>query len=92
MNFQTPSEGGYQDTRNRPNLASWLSKNTPQALRPLTDGMFGYSVTRPVMHKEFFHRIYDEAREFDCSIESWHTESGPGVFEAVCSTQTKIPL
>lgn len=57
--------------------------NPPRALRPLTGGMFGYSVSRPMMNKEYFHSIYDGAKELGCPIESWHTESGPGVYEAV---------
>lgn len=87
MNFQTPTEDGYGASGGSHNLAAWLSKNAPEAIRPLTAGMFGYSVTRPVMNKQYFHRIYDDARKFDCGIESWHTESGPGVFEAVCLVQ-----
>lgn len=35
------------------------------------------------MTKEYFHSIYDKANELGCSIEGWHTESGPGVYEAV---------
>lgn len=83
MNFQTPHEDGYGRTDGRQNLAAFLQKNSPDALRPLTSGMFGYSVSRPLMSKDFFHDTYDRSLEMGCPIEGWHTESGPGVFEAV---------
>lgn len=46
--------------------------------------MFGYSLTRPVHNQEYYYDIFDTCRKFACNIEGWHTESGPGVFEAVC--------
>lgn len=44
--------------------------------------MFGYSLTRPVHNKDYFYDIFNTCAAFDCNIEGWHTESGPGVFEA----------
>lgn len=44
--------------------------------------MFGYSLTRPVQNKEYFYDIFNSCEAFKCNIEGWHTESGPGVFEA----------
>ena len=44
--------------------------------------MFGYSLTRPVHNKDYFYDIFDTCTAFRCDIEGWHTESGPGVFEA----------
>ncbi|KAM6524254.1 hypothetical protein FSOLCH5_004856 [Fusarium solani] len=82
MNFQTPSEDGYGDPNGRPNLAAFLTTNAPKALRPVTAGAFGYSATRPIMAKEYFHDIFDKSLEIDCPIEGWHTESGPCVYEA----------
>ncbi|CAM1502345.1 Fc.00g043290.m01.CDS01 [Cosmosporella sp. VM-42] len=82
VNFQTPTEDGYGPESNRPNLAAFLLKNAPKALRPLTEGMFGYSVTRPVASKDYFHEVFDTSAKFNCHVEGWHTESGPGVFEA----------
>jgi len=52
------------------------------ALQPLTEGMFGYSLTRPVHNQDYYYGIFDTCDEFRCPIEGWHTESGPGVFEA----------
>jgi glutamine synthetase len=45
--------------------------------------MFGYSITRPVHNQEYYYGIFNTCAQFNCGIEGWHTESGPGVFEAV---------
>ena len=45
--------------------------------------MFGYSLTRPVHNQDYYYGIYEACEKFRCGIEGWHTESGPGVFEAV---------
>lgn len=83
LNFQTPSEDGYgsQGSR-RSNLAGFLEKNTPGSLRPL-GGMCAYSTMTPVANKSYFYDIFNTSARFDCGIEGWHTETGPGVYEAV---------
>jgi glutamine synthetase len=59
-------------------------RHTPALdLIPLTSGMFGYSLTRPVHNLGYYHDIFDNSSAFKCDIEGWHTESGPGVYEAV---------
>lgn len=92
VNFQTPTEDGYGQESSRPNLAKFLVNNSPKALRPLTEGMFGYSITRPVASKDYFHDVFDTSAEFGCNVEGWHTESGPGVFEAVRIFQDRAQL
>ncbi|RCI12936.1 hypothetical protein L249_0937 [Ophiocordyceps polyrhachis-furcata BCC 54312] len=62
--------------------AVFLQQNPPEQLPSLTEGMFGYSLTRPVHNKKWYYDIYDACAHFGCDIEGWHTESGPGVFEA----------
>jgi glutamine synthetase len=64
-------------------VASFLKENAVEKLPSLTEGMFGYSLTRPAENKEYFYGILDACERFRCPIEGWHTESGPGVFEAV---------
>jgi glutamine synthetase len=44
--------------------------------------MFGYSLTRTVHNQDYYYDIFNTCRAFKCDIESWHTESGPGVYEA----------
>ncbi|KAJ6187965.1 Glutamine synthetase beta-Grasp [Penicillium mononematosum] len=83
MNFQTPSEDGYGSAGSQhPNLATFLEKNAPSALRPITAGMFCYSSTRPVANKKYFYDIFNTSAQINCGIEGWHTEGGPGVYEA----------
>jgi glutamine synthetase len=62
--------------------AGYLQENPPQSLTSLTEGMFGYSLTRPVHNKEYYYDVFGACEKFNCNIEGWHTESGPGVFEA----------
>lgn len=92
FNYVTPPTEGVPDSNPaRPgHLATFLENNPPSKLRGLTDGMFGYSVTRPTMNKEYFHAIYDQSIAFNCPLEGWHTESGPGTFEAVSPNQKRI--
>lgn len=69
--------------RNSSSTARFLKENPVNSLPPLTEGMFGYSLTRPVHNQDYYYGIYDACEKFRCNIEGWHTESGPGVFEAV---------
>ncbi|CAI4211242.1 unnamed protein product [Parascedosporium putredinis] len=62
--------------------ASYLRDNPPQSLPSLTEGMFGYSLTRPVHNQAYYYDVFETCEKFHCNIEGWHTESGPGVFEA----------
>ncbi|KAH7161183.1 hypothetical protein EDB81DRAFT_714381 [Dactylonectria macrodidyma] len=62
--------------------AAYLQANPPHQLPALTEGMFGYSLTRPVHNKDYYYDVFNTCAKFNCNIEGWHTESGPGVFEA----------
>ncbi|RYP36508.1 hypothetical protein DL767_003331 [Monosporascus sp. MG133] len=62
--------------------STYLRDNAPQSLPPLTEGMFGYSITRPVQNQGYYYDVYDACTKFECDLEGWHTESGPGVYEA----------
>ncbi|ETS86634.1 hypothetical protein PFICI_00462 [Pestalotiopsis fici W106-1] len=75
--FRAPQTG-----RNKPNVAAFLRENPTDALPALTEGRFGYSLTRPTQNQSYFHDIFNTCDKFDCGIEGWHTESGVGVFEA----------
>lgn len=50
-------------------------------LKPLTPGMFGYSLLRPLQNAAFFDKLFDWSREIGVPLEGLHTETGPGVFE-----------
>ncbi|KAL7267130.1 hypothetical protein RUND412_010297 [Rhizina undulata] len=51
-------------------------------LEPLTPGMFGYSISRPIINQDFYYGIFDACKKFNVDLEGWHTETGPGVYEA----------
>jgi glutamine synthetase len=65
-------------------------KETPHSVRekgfreltPLTPGMFGYSVLRASSQQELVHAIIRGMKEYDVELEGFHTETGPGVYEA----------
>lgn len=50
--------------------------------KPMTPGMFGYSVLRSSLKSSFFNDLFDLLEKFDVPIEGLHTETGPGVYEA----------
>ncbi len=51
-------------------------------LRPLTHGMFGYSILRSTLKNDYMSNLFDLLGKFDIPIEGLHTETGPGVYEA----------
>lgn len=68
----------------------FIFRETPQTLRekrfaglqPLSPGMFGYSVLRASQNADLVHAILGQLREFRVDLEGFHTETGPGVYEA----------
>ena len=50
--------------------------------KPISSGMFGYSLLRASQQGEFFHELYDSLLAFKIPLEGLHTETGPGVYEA----------
>jgi glutamine synthetase len=51
-------------------------------LKPITQGMFGYSIVRASQGSAYFHDLWDGLKKFDVPLEGLHTETGPGVYEA----------
>jgi glutamine synthetase len=51
-------------------------------LKPLSRGMFGYSILRASQNSNFFNDLFDLLTRFRVPIEGIHTETGPGVYEA----------
>ncbi|KAF7908771.1 uncharacterized protein EAF01_004526 [Botrytis porri] len=82
--FKAPASNPHApiSERNTSSTATFLRENPVDSLPSLTEGMFGYSLTRPVHNQDYYYGIYDACEQFNCGIEGWHTESGPGVFEA----------
>jgi len=50
-------------------------------LKPLTPGMFGYSILRSTYRNDFFTDLFELLHKFDIPVEGLHTETGPGVLE-----------
>jgi glutamine synthetase len=57
------------------------------ALTPLTPGMFGYSVLRASANAELVLEIMEGLAAFDVPLEGFHTETGPGVYEAAIAVE-----
>jgi glutamine synthetase len=51
-------------------------------LKSMTQGMFGYSISRAAQQSKYFNDIFDLLQKFDVPLEGLHTETGPGVYEA----------
>ncbi len=68
----------------------FLFKETPESVRakgyagmtPLSPGMFGYSWLRASENAPLVHDLQDKLGAFDIEVEGFHTETGPGVYEA----------
>ena len=48
---------------------------------PISPGMFGYSLLRANLNRDYFNALMDELAAFRIPIEGLHTETGPGVYE-----------
>ncbi len=59
-------------------------------LRPLSPGMFGYSVYRASAHSALVDDLVKHMRAFDCEIEGIHTETGPGVYEVAIAVDDAV--
>ncbi len=68
----------------------FMFRETPDSVRakgyanltPLSPGMFGYSWLRASENAPLVHALQDGLRDFDVEVEGFHTETGPGVYEA----------
>jgi glutamine synthetase len=61
-------------------------------LSPLTHGMFGYSINRPFQNNGFFNQLYDDCLKYGIPLECFHTETGPGVYEAAIEYADALEL
>jgi len=60
---------------------TWAEKRG-QPPTPISPGMFGYSLLRANLNREYFNALMDDMATFGVPIEGLHTETGPGVYEA----------
>ena len=76
----------------------WCFRETPQSLRkknfrnltPLSAGMFGYSILRASQNSRLVLDIIDQLAAFNVALEGFHTETGPGVYEAAIAADDGI--
>jgi glutamine synthetase len=68
-----------------------LDTSDSKNLLPISPGMFGYSMLRPTLNKDYYNNLFDYLARFDIPLEGLHTETGPGVYEAsiVCDEVVK---
>jgi len=59
-----------------------LAASDYRELTPVSPGMFGYSQLRPSLHPDYCNELFDLLEKFRIPLESFHTETGPGVYEA----------
>jgi glutamine synthetase len=60
---------------------TWAEKKG-LAPTPISPGMFGYSLLRANLNRDYLNALMDDLAEFKVPIEAFHTETGPGVYEA----------
>jgi glutamine synthetase len=60
---------------------TWAEKRG-LAPTPVSPGMFGYSLLRANLNRDYFNALMDDMAAFGIPIEGLHTETGPGVYEA----------
>lgn len=59
-----------------------IHENGFENLKPITPGMFGYSLLRSSLNHNYLNDLFDLLAKFDIPLEGMHTETGPGVLEA----------
>lgn len=76
----------------------FLFDETPQSVRdknyhnlkPLTPGMFGYSMIRNSTQSDLFQSLMDYFLAMNVELEALHCETGPGVLEAAIKYDTAL--
>jgi glutamine synthetase len=95
--LKTADERGYK-TYFGAEFEFWFFKETPESLRakgfrgltPLSPGSFGYSVVRASQNSELVIDLIENMSAFDVPLEGFHTETGPGVYEAAIAVDTGL--
>ena len=81
MNFRPLFSQEFEWFNYRESSSSLYEKNF-QNLKPITSGMFGYSLLKMGENDEYFADLFDLMKKFNIPLEGLHTETGPGVTEA----------
>ncbi|MGE5093832.1 MAG: glutamine synthetase family protein [Betaproteobacteria bacterium] len=81
MGFSVVAGAEYEFVNFRETPDTWAQKKGTRPT-PITHGMIGYSLVEANLHREYISALMDETARFGVPIESLHTETGPGVYEA----------
>ena len=82
MGFQPKFGAEYEFFIFKETPQSPEGEGLPATSTPLTPGMFGYSWLRTSPNAPLVHAIIDGCNAFGMELEGFHTETGPGVYEA----------
>lgn len=89
LGFEFKTSAEYEYFFFEENSHSIREKNYTD-LKPLSPGMFGYSVVRASTYSDLVHHIIEAMRDYDVEIEGIHTETGPGVYETALRYDTGV--
>ena len=81
MGFQVMAGSEYEFVNFRETPETWARKEGARPT-PITHGMMGYSLVEANRHRDYIAALMDETGRFGVPLESLHTETGPGVYEA----------
>ena len=81
MGFTVVAGSEYEFVNFRETPESWARKRGVRP-EPITHGMIGYSLVEANQHRDYIAALMDETSRFRVPLESMHTETGPGVYEA----------
>src|SRR5260221_14197314 len=59
-------------------LADGAEIRSFKELKPISSGMFGYSILRASQGSDYFQALFDNLKQFGGPLEGLHTETGPG--------------
>ena len=81
MGFGVVCGSEYEFVNFKETPESWARKKGVRPT-PITFGNMGYSLVEANLHRDYIAALMDESARFGIPLESLHTESGPGVYEA----------
>ncbi|OXV07088.1 hypothetical protein Egran_05146 [Elaphomyces granulatus] len=73
--FRAPPDATGPE-QNSSSTALFLKKNSADTLPSITEGMFGYSLTRPVHNQEYYYSIFDTCQAFRYVVKSLGSKHG----------------
>lgn len=80
------------ESAGRHTAQSYLKEFAPATLPTVYDGSNAYNLIKHMHHGEFYSTILENCKEFNVPIESFHAESGPGMYEAAVSYSDIVDL